>query len=83
MKRRNALIIGLLLVLILGWSVLSLNEFYADGQAKSLWFYFKTTSSEKVEGLIPFLIPAAVMLIYELFIKKQTLTEKSKEIHND
>lgn len=78
MKRRNALIIGigLMLVLLVGWSVLSLNEFYQDGQAQSLWFYFKNSSSEKMKGLIPFLIPAAVMLVYELFIKKQTSTEK-------
>lgn len=78
MKRRNILVIGitLFLVLLVGWSVVSLDEFYEGGQAQSLWFYFKNTNSEKVKGLIPFLIPAAVMLVYELFIKKQPSTEK-------
>lgn len=78
MKRRYAGIIGLglILILLVGWSVLSLNEFYADGQAQSLWYYFKNSNNEKLKGLIPFLIPAAVMLIYELFIKKQQSTEK-------
>lgn len=77
MKRRNILIFGitLFLVFLVGWIVVSLNEFYEDGQAQSLWYYFNNTSTKKFEGLAPFLIPAAVMLVYELFIKKQVSTE--------
>ncbi len=73
MKKKNMLIIslGLLLLLALAWTVLSLNEFYEEGQELSLWFYFKKINTDKLEGLIPFLIPAAVMPIYELNIIKR------------
>lgn len=65
--KKNAIVfigIGIILTIALAWVVQSLDEFYEDGQSLSLWYYFKSISTDKLIDLSITLIPAAVVVLY-------------------
>lgn len=74
MKKKNLAIIGVgfLFAIVFLWGVLSLDEFYKDGQSLPIWYYFKSISTDKLIDLSISLIPAPIMLYYAFKQPKKT-----------
>jgi hypothetical protein len=70
MKKLSLLILATLLSLAVMWSVLSLYQFYADGQSLSYWHYMGSINKVKLIDLAISLLPVVFLLFYYTFKKK-------------
>lgn len=74
MKKKTIAIIGIgiLFTIAFLWGVLSLDEFYKDGQSLPLWYYTKQITTDKLIDLSISLIPVPIMLYYAFKKTKKT-----------